>query len=68
MLLEVKVWDVPGGDKSMVVALVGSVQMTGTELRDEDGQTLLYLDTITSRWVVYGDGSEWDDFTVRPES
>ena len=63
-MLEVKVWDIPHGSRTLVVAYVGSVQMTGDSLRDENGNTLLYYNHITSKWVVYADGSEWFDFTV----
>ena len=63
-MLEVWVYDIPGGERRVLVATVGSVQMTGTDLRDEDGNIILYWNPITSGWVVPSDGSEWFDFTA----
>lgn len=63
-MLELKVWDIAGGERSQVVATNTSFQCTETTIRDPDGNTVLYLNEVTSMWVVYADGSEWLDWTV----
>jgi hypothetical protein len=63
-VVRVEVLDITGGERRSVVFEGDSVQMTETSLRDPDGEVLLYLNEITSRWVVFATGHEWDDFVV----
>lgn len=53
-------------DESFVVGEYESVQMSGTWLRDVDGHTILWLNEITSQWVVHDEPGqrEWPDFVV----
>ena len=64
VMLQVKVWDIVGGEASKVVATADSFQMTNQTLRDDDDHTVLYLNEMTWQWVVYDDGTEWSDFTI----
>lgn len=64
MRLRITVLDVPGGVASRIVGEFASIQMTGTELRNDDDHVLLYWSDTASSWVLFEDGSEWYDWTV----
>lgn len=63
-MVRIVVWDISEGTRSREVAVVESIQMTNLILRDDNDRTLLYLNPIFNRWVLYEDGSEWEDWTV----
>ena len=39
-----------------------SYQLTGTEIRDEDGVTIAYLSLTTMEWIM--DGDSWSDLII----
>lgn len=55
-------WDIPGGTHSEMVGEFESVQMTGRELRDQDGTTILnFYDEV---WFNVETGNGWYDWTA----
>jgi hypothetical protein len=62
-MIRIVAWDIVGGEKREVIGEFESVQMTGKELRDPDGnEILIWLDY--GIWLSQQSGNEWYEWTV----
>lgn len=65
-MLKIVAYDILNGEAKEVVGIFESVQMTGKELRDPEGN--LILTWMVDYWYNDKTGNLWHDWTVEVES
>lgn len=65
MRIRIVAWDIVGGEAHEDIGTFESVQITGREVRDEDGNVLLRF--YDECWFSTATGNGWYDFTIATE-
>ena len=67
MTVKVVAWDIPGGSPHRIIGTYDSVQITGTIVRDPDGEIIAEQYAATGEWYI-GERSTkkrlWSDLTI----
>jgi hypothetical protein len=62
-MIRIIAYDIAGGVNQEQIGVFQSVQMTGNELRDEDGNVILrWFDHV---WFSVKSGNGWYDWTIQ---
>ena len=64
MGVRIVAWDIPGGENSEDLGTFESVQVTGRDVRDPDGNVILHF--FGECWFSLVTGNGWYDFTIEP--